>query len=286
MTQRFARLLGTALIALALPVAAHAQVGGLINKAKKAVTEDANAKPAGSNAQIGDPFDAASLDVALKGMRVFKSRMTDVAAMRNQYLAAQNRRSALQEKNQRQIDEYESNHNTIRNCVSDYMSNNAQDQSKVAQQKMMSLMSDQAALMKFTTDYTRISQEYANAISKGDTVTAYKSLAEMTKMLGIDPKADSAKAFARCGNFPRRPAAMDEMDQIGKQTDSLSTRLRTAETTADIDAARAAGVQPVRFAQMRERLSRYVANTPAFAGKEGDLLKGRRAEIEDLVKTP
>ena len=113
-----------------------------------------------------------------------------------------------------------------------------------------------------------------------------KLSAQQEKLLGVDMKADTTAAEARCGKLPPPPAAIAEIERLRKQNEDVNRRLRSAESSADVDGARAAGVQPARFQQMRERLVTWVGKPNSLGSKEGDLLKGRKAEIEDVVKTP
>jgi hypothetical protein len=203
-----------------------------------------------------------------------------------QYLDLQKRRSDLLDKNERAISDYRTNDSKIRECTSAFTDLQSPERQQIVQKKMMGMMSDANAISKFNMAYADAAQAYGAALQKNDSVAASKAYNDIMKLLGIDAKADSVAAAAKCGTPPRRPAALAEAEQLGKQTDDISARLRMAESSADIEAARAAGVQPARFAQMRERLTSYLSKPAAFPGKEGDLLKGRKAEIEDLTRIP
>lgn len=280
-----ARLRVAALLLIALPVSAQAQVGGLINKAKQAVA-DKTSKPAGSDEHIGDPFDDASLSAALKGMRTFKAKMSEVASIQAQYLANQKERSTLQEASTRVISEYETNRAKIHECQSAFRAANPIDNDALVQKKMMSLIGDQAAMQKFATESERLNKASMAAQAKGDTTAMKNATYEMMKLIGVDMAADSIAAARKCGALPARPAAMDQLDQMQRKSDDLNRQLRATESSSDIEAARAAGVTPARFGQMRERLTQFIDNGKVFGGKEGELLKSRKSEIEGLVKTP
>ncbi|HYV99402.1 MAG TPA: hypothetical protein VE967_18230 [Gemmatimonadaceae bacterium] len=274
--KRYLSLAAAAMVAFA-PLVARAQVGGLINKAKQA----AQGQKSPTDAALGDPFDASSLDAALKGMRVYKTRTNDLAALRQQFLTVQNKRAELQNQNQRAIDAYESDASKIKSCISEQLSQSARANAGAIQQKAMSLATDATKMQQ----YSQIAQQAAAAAQKGDTAAMAKANADMMKLLGMDPHADTVAAQRKCGAVPARPAAMAEMDRLEKQSDTLSVRIRTGESTADIDAARAAGVTPAKFAQMRERLTSWLAKPGSFGAAETAVLKPRKAEIEDLTKT-
>jgi hypothetical protein len=234
-----------------------------------------------AHAQMGDPFDAASLDNALKGMRLYKSRMTDIVAMRVQYLNVQNRRSEAGSKGENDVNAYHQKQETFRECLRGKLSFNDPAFMQKMQEKVMGLASNPAAMQK----YADASQAMSAAAQKGDTAAMAKASTEMMKSLGLDLKADTVAATASCGGVPKRPAVVAEIEQLERQADSLTIRLRRAETAADGDAARAAGVAPSRFAEMRERLATYASRPALFQGKEADLLAAHKTEIVALTKT-
>jgi hypothetical protein len=165
--------------------------------------------------------------------------------------------------------------------VSNFNRANKPQREAAMQQKMMTLVSDP----KFAAEMARIGQAQQAAYAKGDTAAVRKLAEEQVKLYGIDEKADSVAAAAKCP-LPPPPAAVAEIERLGKQSDDLNTRIRTAESSADVDGARAAGVQPARFQQMRERLTTWASKPSSLGSKEGNLLNGRKKEIEDVVKTP
>jgi hypothetical protein len=231
-----------------------------------------------AQSSLGTPFDAASLESALKGMRVYKARMTEIVGMRVQYLNLQSRRSEAQSGAQSDIVAYDGAQSKFRECISKKLNDPAKMQKM--QEKVMSLASNPDAMQK----YADASQAMSNAATKGDTAAIARATADMMKALGVDLKADTAAAASACGGAPRRPPSIVQIETLERQADSVTIRLRRAETAADADAARAAGVSPSRFAEMRERLTTF-ANRPAFfQGKEADLLAAHKAEIVSLTK--
>jgi hypothetical protein len=247
-----------------------------------AITAGLIAYTGAAAAQMGDPFDAASLENAIKGMRVYKARMSEIVSMRVQYLNIQNRRSEAQTKGEREIEAYQKSQSAHRECVREKLDKLKNDPARMQkmQEKIMGLASNPAAMQK----YAEASQAASAAAMKGDTAAMTKASAELFKVLGMDPKADTVAATTACGAAPKRPASVTEIEQLEKQADSLTIRLRRAETAADGDAARAAGVAPSRFAEMRERLATYVSRPTMFKAPESDLLAARKAEIVSLTK--
>jgi hypothetical protein len=230
-----------------------------------------------ATAQMGEPFDAVSLDNALKGMRVYKARMTDIVALRVQYLNVQNRRSEAADKGARDVEVYQENQNKFRDCLHEKLQ---AGMGRKVQEKMMSISNNPAAIQKYTDALNAASA----AAAKGDTAALARANADMMKAIGIDFKADTVAATATCGGAPKRPASIVEIEQLDRQSDSLAIRVRRAETAADGDASRAASVAPSRFAEMRERLTNYANRPGSFQGKEADLLAAHKAEIVALTK--
>lgn len=234
-----------------------------------------------SGAQMGPAFDAASLDNALKGMRVYKARMTEIVAMRVQFMNVQNHRSDAQTKGEKEIQAYENRQNQYRECLSEKLHGNDQAKAAKMQEKVMGMMSNAAAMQK----YSELGQAVATAAQKGDTAAMYKANLELMKFLGMDPKADSAAAATACGGTPKRPQSVIDVEQLERQADSITIKLRRAENAAEGDASRAAGVAPSRFAEMRERLTTYANNPSQFTGAEAALLLAHKAEIVALTKS-
>ncbi len=277
-----ARSLAIPLLVALLPMYAGAQVGGIINRAKKAVVDDNKTV---NNAQLGEPFDATSLDGAIKGMRVYRARLADVASLQKQYLDNQQKLSALRDKSRKQVSDFDESRNKNRECVSDFKSSNRKSSEEATKQRMMAMMSDPAAYQNFAMEMARIGQEQQAALKKNDTLTLRKLQAQQEKLVGIDTKADSLAAVGKCGAPPQPPAAVAEIQRLDKLSDDLNSRIRSAESSADTDGAKAAGVPPARFQQMRERLTTWYDKPNSLGGKEGSLLNGRRKDIEEVVKT-
>lgn len=233
-------------------------------------------------AQLGDPFTPATFESAMKGMKLMQTRSTELASLRTQYLNAQNRRSKVLEDNEAAITAYETNHDRIRECTREQLSTNSPERQQMLQQKMMAMMSDPVAANRFAQEYQRILEISSKAAQTNDTAAMNKANAELLKLYGIDAKADSAAAAAKCGALPRKPAPVLEAERQARIADSLATTIRRAESVADIDAARAAGVSPARFLQMRERLQTFLSKPSALTPAEIALLTPRKAEIQAL----
>lgn len=284
---RTVRALPVALALFAFPLRAEAQLSGLLKKAKEQIAKPDAVAPAkstanASNAQIGDPFDAASLDAALKGMVVVKARQAELAALNKQYVDNQEKRTALVDKSARVIDEFEKKRESNDNCISQDISARTPEREAVAQQKAMAVMSDEST----RDEYLKVATAMQGAVAKNDTASLRKLTATYMKMLGVDPQADSIIAFKKCGHPPALPASMIEAERMQKVMDGLGVKMRVVESSADADGARAANTTPAKFKQMRERLVTFSSSGSQWSSSEKALLNGRKAEIQNAVKTP
>ncbi len=284
---RTVRALPVALALFAFPLRAEAQLSGLLKKAREQIAKPDAVAPANgtanaSNAQIGDPFDAASLDAALKGMVVVKARQAELAALNKQYVDNQEKRTALVDKSARVIDEYEKKRESNDNCISQDISARTPEREAVAQQKAMAVMSDELT----RDEYVKVATAMQGAVAKNDTASLRKLTATYMKMLGVDPQADSIIAFKKCGHPPALPASMIEAERMQKVMDGLGVKMRVVESSADADGARAANTTPAKFKQMRERLVTFSSSGSQWSSSEKALLNGRKAEIQNAVKTP
>jgi hypothetical protein len=243
----------------------------------------AAANPA--SAQLGDPFTEASLTNALRGLQVAQGRMAEANALRQQFYGVQNKRGQLLTDNEKVIEAYRVADNKHGECVQEYLSNLESDPNRQMeiQRKMMAMATDPAAIQKLTT----LQMSHAELAAKGtDTTGMRKITEELQKLMGVDPKADSAAARTKCGAGPRQPAAVAEADRLEKQSDTLSMRMRGAEESADADGAKAAGVSLAAFRMMWERLQTYLSKASALPPAEGVILLRRKAEIEAALKLP
>ena len=83
-------------------------------------------------------------------------------------------------------------------------------------------------------------------------------------------------------------------EQLDVRADACHARLAVGKQRpqercvgrADADGARAANTTPAKFKQMRERLVTFSSSGSQWSSSEKALLNGRKAEIQNAVKTP
>lgn len=143
-------------------------------------------------------------------------------------------------------------------CVSDELRNVEQQHSQALQQRMMGMTGvNTAEKTKFITDYTTAGQEMSQAAAANDTAAMRRAQDKMNKVLGIDPRADSAKARAKC-QAPAAPPWMRRADSLAALGDTLAVRAREAESAGNAAAAHAAEMTPEQFAMAAERAEGFV----------------------------
>jgi hypothetical protein len=145
------------------------------------------------------------------------------------------------------------------NCVSEELHNVEQQHSQEMQQRFVGMTGvNTAEKMKFMQDWTASSQEVQQAAMAHDTAAMRRAQEKMNKLMGVDARADSAKARATC-HVPAMPAWMRRADSLAAISDTLIVRARAAEGAANTGAARAAEMTPEQFAMAAERAEGYVA---------------------------
>jgi hypothetical protein len=153
------------------------------------------------------------------------------------------------------------------NCVSEELNNAEQRHQQEMQQRFMGMTGvNTPEKMKFMQDWTAAGQEAQQAAMANDTAAMRRAREKMNKLMGVDARADSAKARTSC-HVPAMPAWMRRADSLAAISDTLIVRARAAEGAASAGAARAAEMTPAQFAMAAERAEGFVALQAA--GKVG-----------------
>ncbi len=256
-----------ALIAFALGTSvAQAQLPGLRRKVKDA----------GRQAVIGQQrrapldFDATMLELnpqvvarLIKGLET-RSTMRGAGGQTASELrqrSSANSEEAANMNNQHSDDraEWVNANGAAENCVSEELNNAEQRHQQEMQQRFMGMTGvNTPEKMKFMQDWTAAGQEAQQAAMANDTAALRRAQAKLNKLMGVDARADSAKAHATC-HVPAMPAWMRRADSLAAISDTLLVRARAAEGAASAAAARAAEMTPAQFAMAAERAEGFVA---------------------------
>lgn len=145
------------------------------------------------------------------------------------------------------------------NCVSEQLNNVEQRHTQEMQQRFMGMTGvNTPEKMKFMQDWTAAGQEAQQAAMANDTAAMRRAQEKLNKLMGVDARADSAKARATC-HVPAAPAWMRRADSLAAISDTLAVRARDAEAAGNAAAARAAEMTPEQFAMAAERAEGFVA---------------------------
>ena len=145
------------------------------------------------------------------------------------------------------------------NCVSEELNNAEQRHHQEMQQRFMGMTGvNTPEKTKFMQDWTAAGQEAQQAAMANDTAAMRRAQAKMNKLMGVDARADSAKARATC-HGPAMPEWMRRADSLAAISDTLTVRARGVEGAGNAAAARAAEMTPEQFAMAAERAEGFVA---------------------------
>ena len=179
------------------------------------------------------------------------------------------------------------------NCMEEVLQGMKNDQYQAMQRRFMgmtgaNLQGDQSANAKFMQEYQRISMEVAEAVAAQDTARQRKLAAEYNKLMGLDPKADTAKAKAQC-NVPPPPPWMQRAEIAQDSSRVLYNLARDLERAVGDTAVRVSGLTAEQFAMALERLTAYIAQESngrtdyQFTGAEVVAIKAKMVDIRPLV---
>jgi hypothetical protein len=258
-----------ALSAIAAP--AQGQFGNLRRKAKEKAQQAVTGQPAANTNAL--TFDDTMLELnaqvvarLIKGLDV-RSRMKGpggltAAQLRERSQAAYDQASKINGEHVDERHEYNNKKGEADNCTSMQLQEISSQHVQELQRKIMGMTGvNTPEKMAFMQEYVEMSQEAAAAAQNPQDTAALRRVTErQNKLLGINPKADSAKARAAC-NVPVPPRWLALADSLQIQGDTLSNQARRAEGLAVEASARAAEMTPEQFAMALERAQAFVAST-------------------------
>jgi hypothetical protein len=291
----------TLIACLTIPAGAAAQFGNLTKKAKEKAAAEA-AKAVGAKPAEGTlKFDNTMLELTppvvnqlLAGLKVrantkdAQGRNSAQLRQRADELAEEARQLDQSHGNERA--EFNNKLGAAQNCVSEVMNGfNAKHQENMQRRFMgmtgANLAGDQSANAKFMQEFQRISMGIAEAAAASDTAKANKLQVEYNKLMGIDAKADSAKARAQC-NVPPAPPWMARADAAYEESNRLYNQARELEAKSNQDAVKASGLTAEQFVMGVERVTAYCAGGGGlwrFSKNEEAALKAASAQLKPLV---
>jgi hypothetical protein len=286
------------LISLSLAASAQTQIPNPLRKAKeKAAQAVTGQKPAQGGPLKFDnvvvELTPPVLDRVVLGLRARAART-----------GSQGRNAAMLRRRAQELHEESENLNRDRgndrfefnnklgaaeNCMSEVLSGLKQEHFDAMQRRFLSmtganLQGMQSANAKFMQEYQAVSMEMAAAAAAGDTARSRKAEMAYNKLVGIDPKADSAKARAQC-NVPPPPPWMARADAASAESNDLYNEAREVEAAGNAAGAEASGMTAEQFAMALERIIGFLAagGSLKYSPAEQQALSGRRSQLEGLV---
>lgn len=275
-------------LAVAVPAASHAQIGGLIKRAANAaasktedkIVENNNLRPSST---FGPELTEESLDGVIRGLAAAQSKLQEAKDLRTarQKVDAEYSKSVDAHEKERQA--YEDNRNRIGSCQDDARSKR-RDEAQAAFERRV--QSDPAGTSKLMQVAMEVSQKLNTAQAKGDTAEVRRMMTELAKAQGFDPQADSAAAIKQCGPLPARPAWLSEQESLRERSQSFDRQIRDAESGAHSSGAKASGMGIKEYSMARERVLhwylevRHGRKYQQFGPNERKLMEGRRGDID------
>ena len=278
---------------LATPSAAHAQFGGLINRAKEKVAEKAAEKtaPIAPGEQLTDDL----LGKVISGAQAADRILTERDAIQAQRAAKQKELSELQEKNAPVHQAYNEGNGKIMDCRSSSFDALNEARKERMDKKVASMETDPVAMAKVQLVMMNYARAYAEAQQKQDPVAMAKAQQDMMKAVGgedvfAELKKDSVATDAKCGKPPALPASLAREEQVQKDISGLDDRLRTLEARAVTQGAQASGLEQTRYLAAKERalsiMNRMAGQGAAvrFGDEEMDAVKKRQGDLEKVKR--
>lgn len=286
-------LFAAAALAFTLPTSAHAQFGGLLNKAKEKAAEKAAEKtaPIAPGEQLTDDL----LGKVITGAQAADRILTERDAIQSQRAAKQKELSELQEKNAPVHQAYNEGNSKIMDCRSSSLNALSEAREERMQKKAASMQSDPVAMAKAQLVMMNYAKAMGDAQQKQDAAALAKAQQAMMKELtgeDIFPelKKDSVATDAKCGKAPTLPASLAREEQVQKDVAALDDRLRTLEARAVTQGAQASGLEQTRYLAAKERalsiLNRMAGQGAAvrYGDEEMDAVKKRQGDLEKVKR--
>ena len=293
---------------LFVPMAANAQLGGLMKKAQQKMADKAAEKVAdkaadkAADAGLGaqPKFDEvlvelneSRLTAAIRGLARERDLRTngDLAGKLKAAAALDASARAAMDKTRDARDRWDDSRSRISSCIDNILDERSKGHDALVRQKMAQYMLDaqgQATAGKASAlpqKMSAIQTEMLQAFAKGDTILAARKQGELFKLFGIDLAADSAAGRAKCGSMPTKPADVARADKLQEDATAAATAARELEQRAGEEAAKAAGMTLPQFALARERLEMWVQShgKGAYSASERAALKAHLDEFTPLV---
>lgn len=277
---------------------AHAQLGGLIKKAKEKAVQAA-AEKAGLDTKAGEStpptyddvtveLTTARVESLLKGLQASQAVLTENGGMADilkQRAAVEAQLASLNERANSVSAGYHAAHSRWKSCENDVRKSLEKNHEDEARKAMAAMVANPQLAAEKGRAAATMQQEIAKAIASNDSTAAKKAMMAYYKYWGIDLTKDDGIVVSKCGALPTKPQAMLDLDAATERRDSIDVRARALETRAVLEGSRASGLTEQQFAMARERAQMAVTGTRSrFSKGELAALDARKAELLPYLK--
>ena len=286
-------MLVAAAFAVTVPSVAHAQFGGLMNRAKEKMAEKAAEKtaPIAPGEQLTDDL----LGKVIAGAQAADRVLVDRDAMRMQRTAKEKDLADLREKNGPVHQAYNEGNSKIMDCRSASFHSLEEDRQEAVKKKVASMQADPAYMGKVQLVMMNYAKAVADAQQKQDAAAMGKAQQDMMKELYggdifAELKKDTVATDAKCGTAPALPPSLAQEEQMQKDISAIDDRLRTLEARAVTEGAQASGLEQVRYLQAKERalsiMQRMQGQGAAvrYGDDEMNAVKKRQGDLEKVKR--
>ena len=286
---RFAPLMAACALTLSIPASAHAQFGGLINKAKEKAAE--KAAPVAPGEQLTDDLLNKVIAGATASDRVLaeRDRVTAERDKKNKEL------SEMSDHNRSVTVAYNEASSKISDCRSATFNSLGEVRSKRMEADMTAKRQDPAFIAKMQLASLKYGKAMAEAQQKNDPVALQKAQADFQKEMGggdlmAEMRKDTVAADAKCGKMPALPADLVKADSLNKVIAALDVDIRTLEARALNEGVKASGLEQIRYLQLKERVQtiqrRAAGQGPVvkFGDDETNAVKKRQGDLDKLKR--
>ena len=295
---------------LAVPFhSAHAQLGGLVKKAKDRVVEQqvANQVDKRVNSSASDPgappkFDDVTVELTndrvaqiirgltagravLDGANGSPSRAT-LIAQRDQ---AANQSADLAQKNSKAIEAYTVKRDESQRCRNNAIHASREKRQQANDQRMKELQAKAMSDPAFREKAIAMAQKMAVAQQKGDTAEVRRLMIELNGGAPESDSVDSLAADKACGSLPAQPAAMVQSEKLNALANKLTESIRQLEEQAAETEVKESKLSERQYQMARERIEAYLSamkynsQPRGFSAGELQALGARRADLEKVM---
>lgn len=280
--------------ALLLPTTSHAQFGGLLKKARKAVTGDSSSASSGGNGRpssaFGPELTPQTFAAVMKGLDAELAPKQQRDALARQSDETQTTRSKLLQAHQAELDAYQKAQSDHQQCTDAAWSRISDEHQAAAQKKQQEILSTPGGMQKAQQDAMALAQQMRALMQKGDTAGAQRlQMTYAQRNLGLDPRADTLAVEKQCGKDPAKPAWLVQSDALAARVDTLDRQISQLESTIGTRGVQASGMSAVQYNLARERIVNWYyggashTSVQQFGADELKMLNAHEGDIKRVA---